>query len=284
MTPSPGTCAGVPTRFVRRLRHTHSMAFTLRYGPSDSQVGDLYLPAEGPSPVLCLLHGGFWRYPYGKEQMDDIAKDFVNRGFAVWNIEYRRVGEAGGGWPGTLADVFTAIDFLARPSCRDYPLDLSKVIVIGHSAGGHLALLSCLNARPGEISQSEPRVVPIAVAVLAGITDLIMVHELNSGDGAVASLLGGPPTRFPDRFRSASPMAQLPLFTRQLVLHGTDDAALPIDLSRHYVDAARRAGDDAKFIELANMGHMEYLSPSSQAHRVLCQWLTETVKRHQALA
>jgi len=266
---------------VNHMRHTQNMAITLRYGPFDSQVGDLYLPAEGPSPVLCLLHGGFWRYPYGKEQMEDIASDFVRRGFAVWNIEYRRIGEDGGGWPGTLADVFTAIDFLAGLTCRDYPLDVSKVIVIGHSAGGHLALLSCLKTRPREITASTAKVVPVAVAVLAGISDLIKVHELNAGNGSVASLLGGDPARFADRFRSASPMAQLPLSTRQLVLHGTDDTALPIELSRHYVDAARRAGDDVQFIELANMGHMEYLSPSSQAHRVLCQWLTDTVKCHQ---
>ena len=210
--------------------------------------------------------------------MDDFARDFVNRGFAVWNIEYRRVGEVGGGWPGTLADAFAAIDFLAEPSCRDYQLDLSRVIVVGHSAGGHLALLSCLKVRPIEFPHSTARVVPIAVAALAGITDLIEVHKLNSGNGSVEALLGGPPDRFPDRFRSASPMAQLPLFTRQLVLHGTDDSALPIELSKHYAEAAQRSGDDVKFIELANMGHMEFLSPSSKAHEMLCEWLTEILK------
>jgi acetyl esterase/lipase len=260
------------------MRPPPGTAITLRYGSSDSQVGNLYLPNEGPSPVLCLFHGGFWRYPYGKDQMDDISRDLVHRGYAIWNMEYRRVGEVGGGWPGTLADAFAAIDFLAEPACGEYPLDLSKVMVIGHSAGGHLALLSCLKTRPLELSRSTPKVMPIAVASLAGITDLIKVHQLNSGDGSVEALLGGSPDHFPDRFHTASPMAQLPISTRQLILHGTDDTALPIELSRHYAEAARRSGDEVQFIELAKMGHMEYLDPSSEAHEVLCKWLTETLK------
>jgi acetyl esterase/lipase len=265
------------------MRHISAMPITLCYGQSDSQVGDLYLPNEGPSPVLCLLHGGFWQYPYGKDQMDDISKDFVSRGFAVWNIEYRRVGEAGGGWPGTLADVLTAIDFLAEPACSDYPLDISKVIVIGHSAGGHLALLSALKTWPREFSHSPSRVIPIAVAALAGITDLFTAYQLNSGNGSVEALIGGSPTCYPDRFHLASPMAQLPLSTRQLVLHGAEDTALPVEFSKHYAEAAHRSGDDVKFVELADMGHMEYLNPSGLAHEILCEWLMDIIKKPSSL-
>lgn len=259
------------------MRNSFGTAITLRYGQSDSQVGDLYLPINTPSPVLCLLHGGFWRYPYGKDQMDEISLDLVNRGFAVWNIEYRRVGESGGGWPGTLSDVFSAIDFLAGPSCKGYPLDLSKVIVIGHSAGGHLALLSCLKQRPLELHQSSAKVLPIAAAVLAGVTDLNKAYDLNLGNGAVEALLGGSPACFPERFLSASPIRQLPFSVRQLVLHGVNDEALPLELSEHYAEAARQFGDDVTYKVLPNTGHMEFLDSTSPAHNILGEWLNETL-------
>lgn len=253
---------------------------TFQYGKSEDQVGDLYLPPGGSTrPVVCLLHGGFWRMPYGREEMAAVAADLAKRGYAVWNIEYRRVGGFGGGWPGTLEDVAAAIDHLALLPDKQSALDLSRVAVVGHSAGGHLALCAgaAANAAPGRCRPS--RVIPVAVGGLAAVTDLHEAFALGCGAGAVAALLGGTPDEFPHRYESASPLRLLPLGVRQLLLHGTEDDAVPIELARNYAHAARRAGDKVDYIELPGVGHMDYLDPSSQAHFALCEWLEGRVSR-----
>ncbi|MFN8012424.1 MAG: alpha/beta hydrolase [Holophagaceae bacterium] len=175
------------------------MPIPYAYGPAPSQVADLHLPDARPAGIVALFHGGFWRFPYGSDQMDDLAADLVRRGYAVWNVEYRRVGEPGGGWPGTVADAFAALDFLADPALASHGLDLSKVVAAGHSAGGHLALLTALGERPSPFAPRHPRVRSRAVASLAGIPDLARVHALGSGNGAVAGLLGGAPEDLPER-------------------------------------------------------------------------------------
>ena len=245
---------------------------TFEYGPSESQRGDLYLPCAPHPAVVCLLHGGFWRMPYGRDQFAPVAEDLAARGYAVWNIGYRRLGEPGGGWPGTLDDVAAAVDHLAALAEDGLALDLDRVVVAGHSAGGQLAL--CLSARdrgpglPGPI-----RVRPMAAAGLAALTDLASAWALDCGKGAVEAFLGGPPDRHPDRCAAASPIARLPLGVRQLILHGDRDDALPPGLAHDYAAAARASGDAVEFIELAGAGHMDYLDPRSAAHRALCAWL-----------
>jgi acetyl esterase/lipase len=246
---------------------------TFRYGGSDSQAGDLYLP-DAPRPaVVCVLHGGFWRMPYGREETAAIAADLAARGYAVWNIEYRRIGAPGGGWPGTLDDVVSAIDYLAELDARDAKLDLRRVAVVGHSAGGHLALYACARERTDARGAGSRKVLPIAAAGLAAVVDLRRAFALGSGNGAVAALLGGSPDQYPDRYARASPLARLPLGVRQLIVHGTQDDALPVELSREYANAARGAGDGVDYVEMPGMGHMEYLDPASEAHAVLCRWL-----------
>src|SRR5688572_18692450 len=115
---------------------------TFNYGRDDQQAGDLSLPGAARPPVVCLLHGGFWRMPHGRAELAPIARDLCTRGFAVWNLEYRRVGAPGGGWPGTLQDVGAGIDHLATLAADGIGLDLDRVAVVGHSAGGQLALWS----------------------------------------------------------------------------------------------------------------------------------------------
>jgi acetyl esterase/lipase len=246
----------------------------VRYGEYENQVGDLHLPdAAGARPVVCLLHGGFWRLPYGREGLAKVAADLALRGYASWNIEYRRVGETGGGWPGTLDDVVTAIDHLASVRRNGADLDLGRVAIVGHSAGGQLAL--CAGARMNRAStRSAPSAIaPAAVCGLAAMVDLHEAFAIDAGNGAVRSFLGGSPQDQPVRYEEASPLRVLPLGVRQLLIHGTSDDAVPVELSRAYVQAARRAGDEIDYVELSGMGHMEYLDPSSNAHEVLCDWL-----------
>jgi acetyl esterase/lipase len=203
--------------------------------------------------------------------MSPIAEDLASRGFAVWNLEYRRLGAPGGGWPGTLEDAAAGIEHLVKLAADGIALDLDRIVVIGHSAGGHLAFWCSARRRP---RGATPTRVRIAAAVgLAPIADLARAYDLGVGGAVVAELLGGPPAEAPDRCRAASPMELLPLGTPQLVLHGTADDAVPIELSRRYARAAAAAGDPVELVELAGAGHMDFLDPGSAAHATLCRWL-----------
>jgi acetyl esterase/lipase len=214
--------------------------------------------------------------PYGRDELTAIAKDLAARGYAIWNVEYRRLGAPGGGWPGTLHDVVSAIDHLATIVTDGIELDLKRVIVAGHSAGGHLALWVAARNKPVNIS-SPVHVQPIAAVGLAAITDLARTCELNTGKGAVNEFLGGPHSQYPDRYAAASPIELLPLGVRQLIIHGVKDEALPIDLSRNYAAAAQASGDCIELVELSDIGHMDFLDPSSKAHSAFCEWLATQV-------
>jgi len=208
--------------------------------------------------------------PYARDQMDPLATDLVARGFAVWNLEYRRLGDPEAGWPAPMQDVAAGIDHLAQLSSDGVDLDLDRVTVIGHSAGGHLALW--VAARSG---RAPPPLVRLRAAVgLAPIADLTHAYNRRVGGEVVADLVGGTPSQLSERYRAASPIEMLPMGIRQLILHGTDDDAVPIDLSRRYAQTAHAAGDTVELIELTGTGHMEFLDPGSEAHAALCRWLS----------
>jgi acetyl esterase/lipase len=245
----------------------------IRYGPSEGQEADLFLPAATRPPIVCLLHGGFWRMPYGRDQFEPVARDLASRGFAVWNLEYRRLGAPSGGWPGTFHDVADGIDHLASLVAEGAEFDLGRVIVVGHSAGGHLALWSAARVRRQSILRMPTRVRPTAAAGLAAIVDLAGAYALNAGNGAVGELLEGSPEEQTARYAAASPIALLPLGVPHLVVHGAADEALPVETARDYARAAMAAGDSVQYSELPRAGHMDYLDPSSEAHDTLCRWL-----------
>lgn len=249
---------------------------TFKYGPLESQEGDLHLPHATRPPVVCLLHGGFWRMPYGRDELGAVASDIAARGYAVWNIEYRRLGAPGGGWPGTLNDVASAVDHLATLAADGIELDLGRVVVVGHSAGGHLALWVSARKRHS-FFDAPARVRPVAAAGLAAVADLARTWAIGAGSGAVNELIGGGPDQHADRYAAASPIELLPLGARQLVIHGNKDEALPADLSRGYAAAAKAAGDDVAYVELPDAGHMDFLDPCSKAHAALCEWLAHTL-------
>jgi acetyl esterase/lipase len=228
-----------------------------RYGSEHRvQRADLYLPpGPGPHPVVVVIHGGNWRARYGKLVTKPIALDLVRRGVAAWNIEYRRVGRGqGGGWPATFDDVAGAIDLLEHVSRGR--LDLSGVRAVGHSAGGQLALWA---ASRGGISR---------VAALAAPCNL-----RTTGDDGRA-LMGGSPDELPERYAAADPMQLLPLGTPTLLVHGEEDATVPVKRSRRYAEAARAAGDDVELIEPVPGHHRVYLDPRSSAWRAAAEFLT----------
>ncbi len=251
-----------------------NVLMSMPYDGDKTCAGDLYLPqTDTPARVVCLLHGGFWRMPYGRDQFHAIALDLGAQGYAVWNISYRRLGESCGGWPGTLEDVATAIDHLAKIRGQGFKLDLDNVAVVGHSAGGQLALSAASRASQTNPSITPSIVRPRAACSQAGLCDLEHAFTTDAGKGAVREFLGGAPDQHPERYADASPIQRLPDHARVLVLHGVDDEAVPVDTSRSYAQTAKVAGCDVRFTELPATGHMEFLDPMSVAHAHLSDWL-----------
>jgi acetyl esterase/lipase len=248
-----------------------------RYGPHASQHAELYLPAgPGPHPVIVLIHGGSWQKRYGKVFTRGLAGDLLRRGFAVWNIEYRRVG-AGGGWPNTFADVAAAIDQLA--TLEDPRLDLERVTFIGHSAGGHLALWAAgrpnlPDGAPGALD-GPPRVRARRVISLAGVADLGDAYRRWHG-GVVRDLMGGSPEEVPERYAVGDPIRLLPLDMPVLIVHGTGDETVSIEISRGYAEAARAAGVEVELVEIdGEAGHRAHLDPRSAAWAAVVERLDD---------
>lgn len=246
----------------------------LPHPPAPPGFGDLRLPSgAGPHPVVILIHGGYWRAAYGLDLMHDLGDDLTRRGFASWNIEYRRVGEPGGGWPGTMQDVARATDFL-RTLAPTHRLDLARVVPIGHSAGGHLALWLAARRRlpvgalgPDDTANlTGPTALPLAGAISqAGVTDLTEGWRRNLSNGAVATLLGGSPAAVPDRYTTADPARVLPLGIPQTLIHGTLDDIVPPEISRLYTAAAQRAGDDVRLREIPGADHFDMIDSTTAA-------------------
>ena len=240
---------------------------TLAYGDDPDQVGDLFRPQgqgsrTGPWPVAMLLHGGYWRDRWGRGLMAGLAADLARRGFAAWNLEYRRVGHPSGGWPGTFDDVRAGLDALEG----DDDLDLDRVALVGHSAGGQLALW--LAAQPTGVT---PRI----VVALAPVADLHLAARLHLSDDAVVGLLGGTPDEHPDRYRRASPTALAPIGVPQVLLHGTADDDVPLALSRAHQAAA---GDECTLLELPGTDHFALIDPASPAWALAAAHLTAALR------
>jgi dipeptidyl aminopeptidase/acylaminoacyl peptidase len=244
----------------------------LRYGPGTDQYGDLRLPVwsemgktfsgERPaSPLVIFLHGGFWRSAFDRTHTGPLAEALAAAGFAVCTPEFRRTGLPGGGWPGTFDDVAAAVDTLPGLAAEAADeaggqVDTGRVVLGGHSAGGHLALW----AAAGNSS------LPVAgVVALAPVADLELAVRTGVGAGAPIALLGGGPDEVPDRYAAASPAALLPIGVPQVVVHGTADESVPFAMSERYVAAARDAGDDATIVDLPGVTHMPLIRARSEA-------------------
>jgi len=245
---------------LRRTAQRH------RYGDHPQQVCDLHLPAgSGPHPVAVVLHGGYWQPPYTKLIMRPLCLDLVRRGYAAYNVEYRRLGRDGGGWPMTFDDVGAAIDLLA--GIGDVRLDLERVTLIGHSAGGQLALWAAGRAElPAGAPGAAPHVTGERVLALAAVCNIA-----HAGRVAVA-LLGGTPDVVPERWAQADPIRRIPLAVPVALVHGARDETVSIARSREYAAAAEAAGMRVTLIETGG-AHRDPIDPQSAAWHAAAEWL-----------
>ncbi|MDH6612872.1 acetyl esterase/lipase [Streptomyces sp. SAI-208] len=278
---------------------------TIPYGTEPSQVGELYLPeGDGPFPTVVLVHGGWWTAMWDRRQMTANVDDLVSRGFAVWNVDYRRIGEPGGGWPGTFEDVAAAVDAVAG---LDPAVDADRVLVVGHSAGGHLATWTAhRSALPEGAPGAHPRVRPLGVVTLAGVLDLVAADEARlgtvladpdaeppagapapsrpdlwpsvaakAGQGITPLLLGGSFAEYGDRYAAASPVLLDDGGTPVLVIHGTADDVIPAVHGRTYAQAAASKGADVTFVPSPGAGHFDVLDVAGHAWGIARQWLEQ---------
>lgn len=223
-------------------------------------------PGGGPSPVVVFIHGGYWRVRYSLDHAAPLCQALAAGGYAVWTVEYRRVGEPGGGWPGTFSDVLQAVRQVESLAASD-PLQLSQVVLMGHSAGGHLALWAAAAHRlPGDEPLRMAGPLPLrGVVALAPVADLERAWELRLSSGAAGELLGGSCDEVPERYAMASPIRLVPAGVPQVLIHGTADEAVPYELSERFCAAARAAGDVCQLVTLPHVGHFELIDPFSSA-------------------
>lgn len=237
---------------------------TYRYGTEPPQVADLWRPeGDTPVPVAVVVHGGFWRSYFTRRLMDRMCANLVERGWAAWNIEYRTTAN-GGGYPATLHDVAQAIGLLELVAAR-HALAIDRTIAIGHSAGAQLALLAAAREPAIALPEATARVPITRVISLAGVLDLERSEELGLGIHAAHEFLGGAPAERPDRYAAASPARRLPLGVPVTLLHGDQDANVPIAMSEHYLELARAAGDDVELVRLPGADHFGFLDPANEA-------------------
>ena len=242
----------------------------IAYGAALSQFVELFLPLGlGPHPVAVLFHGGCWTVDFGGiRQMRNLCTALAAQGVAVWNVEYRRYDEAGGGYPGMYQDVATAVDLL-REHAESARLDLSRIVAVGHSAGGHLAQWAASRHKLPQWSTAwvaNPLPLPTVIS-LGGLADLRNEAGLicTSCERTTRQLAGEPGAQRPDVFLDTSPAEMLPAGVRTILIHGELDEISPPATGERYAARARKAGDEAEVLLLPNASHYDEVSADSPA-------------------
>jgi len=253
-------------------RHTSNFDKRIKYGPDPQHFAELRLPdGPGPFPLLFVIHGGFWQSAYDLKHIGSFCTALTNKGIVTCNLEYRRIGNSGGGWPGTFQDVSLATDHVLETISSDPRVDVARAAVIGHSAGGHLALWLASRHRVPKASplQSAQKHRLARAVSLAGVCDLRTAWKQRLGNGAVAKLMGGTPDQYPERFDAASPIELLPSGSGQILVHGSDDEIVPFSQSENFVERARQLGDRPTLVKLNGVGHFELIDPESDTWSIV---------------
>jgi acetyl esterase/lipase len=252
----------------------------VQYGKDPHQFAELrFPPGAGPFPLLFVIHGGFWLAAHDLQHISPLCVELTSLGIATCSLEYRRVGHEGGGWPGTLLDVANGAEYFRQLLSQDRRVDIGRAAVIGHSAGGHLALwLGGRHRLPkGSVLHGGQRPWLTAAISLAGVADLRGAWDSNLGSGAVERLIGGSPNRYPERYSGASPIELLPMGVRQVLIHGREDNTVPIIQSERFVQKARAEGDEASLLPLEGIGHFELIDPTSGAWEAVAGSVSEVL-------
>jgi acetyl esterase/lipase len=237
-------CGGAPSPAAGAKR--------VRYGDDhDHQFADLRLPQGDPIATLVLLHGGYWRPGYGLDQLDPIAEVMTHAGWATWNVEYRPVGE-GFGFPDPMSDVALAIDRLEQEDLA------SEVVVLGHSAGGQLAVWAA--SRTEHTPGGRPRVRPQGVVSLSGVLDLTRAAYAPGSSTPVLQFAGGSPKDVPDHYAVSDPTLLVPASCPVWAVHGADDQVVPLVQATSYVARARAAGAHAETVTVPG-DHFSLIDP-----------------------
>lgn len=236
----------------------------IHYGDGRLQFGELRLPpGNGPHPVAVFIHGGSWLVEYDITHTNKLTDALARNGIATWSLEYRRVGNEGGGWPGTFEDIARGADHL-KALAADWNLDRDRVIAMGHSAGGHLALWLAARPRLPEEAPgyaAEPLSL-IGVLGLAPAPDLAGLYADERRTGTIDTLMGGSPTEVPQHYGWGSPMRLAPVDIPQRLMIGKYDAYWG-PVGERYFETARARGDNVDRIEAAESGHFEMIDPDS---------------------
>jgi dipeptidyl aminopeptidase/acylaminoacyl peptidase len=244
----------------------------IHYGSDLNQFAQLRFPnGRGPFPLLFVVHGGFWQSVYDLSHIGHLCRALSSKGVITCSIEYRRIGNPGGGWPGTFQDVSLATRNILQKMSNDSRFDEDRTAIVGHSAGGHLALWSVGSHRISTTSQlyNDQRPDIGGAVSLAGVSDLRLAWEQRLGRGIVTRLMGGTPDEHPDRYDAGSPIELLPTGSRHVLVHGTNDNTVPISQSEAFVEKAEKLGDRASLVRLEGVGHYELIDPESAAWPVV---------------
>ena len=249
--------------------HSRKADYRIFYGKDPLQFGDLRIPkGPAPYPIVIIIHGGCWQSQFANiENTSAFADALREMGYATWNIEYRREDNAGGGWPGTFNDVAHAADYLQSISKR-YQLDLNRVVVTGHSAGGTLALWLAgrKNLSPKSQLYIKKPLSLLGVLAMGAPPDLKAFRGPGvdiCGSDVVGKLLGNAPVMIETSYKEASPSELLPLKVPQIFIYGINDYVVPAKYSTSYIQKAHSKGDKVEVFEEEGVGHHEYIVPNS---------------------